>query len=157
MLRKSQTSRVALWKYLVILPLFFSAFFIVSCSDNAGKEEIPDNVLSDEKLDGEPVFRVVDEFPAFPGGEKARMEYLQNNITYPEELQSDSIQGTVYIKFTIDKNGVVHNPEVLRGVHETLDAEALEAIENMPDWEPGYYNGEPVNVNFNMPIRFALN
>lgn len=157
MLLKNQSSSLSLWKYPVILLVFFGAFCVVSCSDNADKEQIPDKVLSDEKLDGEPVFTVADEFPAFPGGEEARMKYLQNNISYPEELISDSIQGTVYIKFTIDKHGAVHNPEVLRGVHEAIDAEALEAVENMPNWEPGYYNGEPVNVNFNMPIRFALN
>ncbi len=84
------------------------------------------------------------------------MEYLQNAITYPDEVKANSVQGTVYIQFIIDKTGSIRNPNVLRGVHEALDAEAINAVENMPDWEAAQHNKEPVNVQFVMPIRFTI-
>jgi len=133
--------------------------YFVSCSNVEEKDEgtTPDKITTGEFIDGDPVFTVVDEFPRFPGGEKARVEYLLENIKYPKELLDSNIQGTVYVSFIIDKEGEVRDPKVLRGVHQKLDDISIEAVENMPDWSPGKREGEAVNLKFNMPIRFTLN
>ena len=36
------------------------------------------------------------------------------------------------------------------------DEEAVRVVGSMPDWTPGYDDGEPVDVEFRMPIRFTL-
>lgn len=99
---------------------------------------------------------VVDVQPQFPGGEEARMQYLMNNIKYPQEARDESIEGTVYVQFIVEADGSITNAKVLRGIGGGCDEEALEVVENMPDWEPGKKDGEPVRTQFNMPIRFAL-
>lgn len=159
MLLNNQSFKNRLWKYLALIPMVTIAFYFVSCNSSSKDEDAapPDKILKGEKLDGEPIFMVVDELPVFPGGEEARMEYLQDNITYPEALRADSVTGTVYVSFIIDKSGDVRNPQIMRGVHEDLDAITIEAVQNMPDWTPGKYNGEPVNMKFNMPVKFSLN
>ncbi|HKK09892.1 MAG TPA: M56 family metallopeptidase [Bacteroidales bacterium] len=159
MLLKNQSPKRNLWKYLTIIPVLTLSVYFVSCSNVEEKDEgtTPDKITTGEFIDGDPVFTVVDEFPRFPGGEKARVEYLLENIKYPKELLDSNIQGTVYVSFIIDKEGKIHDPKVLRGVHEKLDAISIEAVENMPDWSPGKREGEAVNLKFNMPIRFTLN
>ena len=101
-------------------------------------------------------FVVVDQQPQFPGGEDARMQYLINNIEYPQEAQDEGIEGTVYVQFIIEADGSITNVNVLRGIGGGCDEEAREVVENMPNWEPGKKDGEPVRTQFNMPIRFTL-
>ena len=51
----------------------------------------------------------------------------------------------------------VQAEEVLKGVHETLDKEALRLIKAMPDWKPGKQKGEAVNCIVTFPIHFKIN
>lgn len=112
----------------------------------------PESVKSDE---GE-VFVVVEDSPQFPGGDDARMAFMANTITYPVEARNKGIQGTVYVTFIIEKDGSVSNVKVLRGVHKSLDEEAIRVVKNMPVWKPGMQRGKPVRVQYNMPMKFSL-
>lgn len=109
-----------------------------------------------EDEEGGEVFTVVEDNPQFPGGEKARQKYLQENIYYPKEAREKGIEGIVYITFIVEKDGSISNVEVLRG-HELLAEEAIRVVKAMPRWQPGTQRGKPVRVQFNMPVRFSLN
>jgi periplasmic protein TonB len=102
------------------------------------------------------VFIVVEEPPRFPGGHDVMLRFLAENIHYPQPARQEAIQGTVYLTFVINSDGSVDNARVLRGVHWSLDEEALRVIRAMPEWIPGEQRGKPVNVQFTMPIKFAL-
>ena len=102
------------------------------------------------------VYMVVDQQPEFPGGAASLMQYLARTIRYPKEAHDDSIQGRVLVTFIIGKDGSINDAEVVQPVHPLLDAEALRAIREMPKWEPGYQNGEPVKVKYTVPINFRL-
>ncbi|MCF8303614.1 MAG: M56 family metallopeptidase [Bacteroidales bacterium] len=106
---------------------------------------------------GKDYYTAVDQQPQFPGGEKARMKYMQEHIDYPQEAQEKGIEGTVYVQFIIEKDGSISNAKVLRGIGGGCDKESLEVVQGMPKWEPGKVDGEPVRTQFNMPIRFTLN
>lgn len=41
----------------------------------------------------EPVYKVVEVMPEFPGGMKALMDFIQKNVRYPEEARKNGIQG----------------------------------------------------------------
>lgn len=103
-----------------------------------------------------PSFVVVEQMPEFPGGQPALMKYLRENIKYPTQAKGEKAQGTVVVKFTVNKAGKVKDAKVVRGVHKELDAEALRVISSMPDWNPGKQNGKPVNVEFTIPVEFSL-
>ena len=38
----------------------------------------------------------------------------------------------------------------------TMEEEAMRVINDMPRWKPGTHHGKPVNVSYNLPIRFRL-
>ncbi len=113
-------------------------------------------VMEEEEVKEEKIFIVVEDQPAFPGGEKARMKYLAENIDYPQLARESGIQGTVYVTFVVEKDGSVTDVRILRGIGGGCDEEALEVVRNMPKWKPGKQRGKPVRVQFNMPIRFTL-
>ncbi len=96
--------------------------------------------------------------PEFPGGTKALVEYTVKNTRYPKELLSDSIEGRVIVQFTIDEEGKVCSPVVLRSLHPLMDTEALRIVRTMPRWEPArdLHHGKPMRQKFTLPIVFKL-
>jgi len=102
------------------------------------------------------IFRVVENAPAFPGGDLARSRFLQENIKYPVMAKESGIQGTVYVTFVVERDGSVTDVKILRGIGGGCDEEAVRVIRNMPRWEPGKQRGKPVRVQFNMPLKFTL-
>jgi len=102
------------------------------------------------------VFVVVEEMPAYPGGDKAMMEFIYNNIVYPEEAKEKNIQGRVVLRFVVKYTGEVGNVQVIKGVDPSLDKEAQRVIEKLPVWKPGRQGGKPVNVWYSVPVTFQL-
>jgi protein TonB len=84
------------------------------------------------------------------------MNYLAGKIKYPESAREEGLEGTVYVTFVVEKDGSVNNVRVLRGFDEECDKVALDAVMSMPKWDPGKEKGEPVRVQFNVPVKFNL-
>ena len=120
---------------------------------NNAQETVPDTPLAMSQAVEPKIFDVVggvDLMPSFPGGYQALLEFLQENIKYPEQAEKDSIWGKVVVKFVVETDGSITNPQVVKSVHPLLDAEALRTVSIMPKWEP---NRPGV---FNLPITFKL-
>ena len=116
-----------------------------------------DGVSAPSKSTGEKeVFTVVEDPPAFPGGDDARREFLANTVVYPENARKNGAEGTVYVTFIVEKDGKVSGVQVLRGIGYGCDEAAMHAVASMPAWKPGMQRGEPVRVQFTMPIKFTL-
>ena len=73
-------------------------------------------------------FDVVEQMPEYPGGPKALMEFLNNNVQYPAEAEKAGIQGRVIATFVVEKDGSISNAKVVKSVDPLLDAEALRVI-----------------------------
>jgi len=118
------------------------------------KTQKPAKVTS--KPDKKGTYTIVEEPPSFPGGEKARVQYMLDNLKYPEGAKSKGIQGTVFVAYIVRADGSISDAKVLRGIGGGCDEEALRVVNAMPKWDPGKQRGKAVNVQFNMPIKFAL-
>lgn len=102
------------------------------------------------------IHKTVDEEPEFPGGKKALLEFIRKNLSYPLEAKIKNIQGRVITNFVVERNGSLSEVQVIRGVHPSLDKEAIRIIEAMPDWEPGKVKGQPVRSRYTLPLAFTL-
>lgn len=103
------------------------------------------------KSDESNYYIAVEEMPELVGG----LAGLQKNITYPEKASEAGAEGRVVIQFIVDKNGNVINPTIVKNVHESLDKEALRVVKQA-DFTPGKIDGEPVRVQYSLPITFKL-
>ncbi|UBM61314.1 energy transducer TonB [Candidatus Sulfidibacterium hydrothermale] len=94
------------------------------------------------------------KYPSFPGGRTALFKYLFNR-TINDSMKIDTIrtQNRVYVQFEIDSTGKVKNPKIMRGINESIDKKIIEIVRQMPDWEPRYLYGNPIKVNYIMPIN----
>jgi TonB family protein len=179
MINKKQTSDFATLKNLLIIPAVALIFAAFSCNNNptgtkdsANSQATPEKLAEvpappppinsqsavniNDQLNGEEVFAIVDQMPEFPGGEKAMMQFIQNNLKYPESAQVTGVQGIVIVNFIVDQNGKIKNAKVMKGV-PVLDAEALKVLDLMPNWQPGKMKGKPVSVSYTVPFKFVLN
>jgi len=145
---------VAKLRYVLFLPLMAGITIAAACTQKTDLKEIA--TTENEKVQEQEILSIADQMPEFPGGTAALIEYLSQNIKYPESAKEKNISGKVFIKFVIDITGKVTQAEVIRGVHPDLDNEALRVVSAMPNWQPGMHEGKLVNVFFNLPINFKL-
>jgi protein TonB len=77
-------------------------------------------------------------------------------LNIPAEARKNKIQGSVITSFVVMKDGSIGDVKVVRGIGFGADEEAVRVIKNMPKWFPGMQNGQPVNVQYTLPISFTL-
>ena len=124
--------------------------------DNDSSDSKAAEAPREAKVDENGVYQVCEEMPEFPGGMAECMKYLSKNINYPEDCKKEGIQGRVIVQFVVDKDGSIKDPTIARGVHPSLDKEALRVLSSMPNWKPGKQKGEAVKVKYTIPVMFRL-
>jgi len=101
-------------------------------------------------------FTSLEVMPEPFGGATTWSKFLSKNLHYPQMAIDQRIQGKVWVSFIIEKDGTLSNFKVVRGVGYGLDEEALRVLKLAPAWKPGIQNGQPVRVQYNIPINFQL-
>lgn len=114
------------------------------------------NNRDNEKKEKDLVFIKVEKMPQFPGGDKALLQFINRNVRYPEAAAKQGIQGKVYLKFVVKKDGKVGKVVVTRSPDKLLTAEAMRIVKLLPDFQPGMQRGKPVDVWYNVPLTFRL-
>ena len=104
----------------------------------------------------EEVFTVVEQPPAFPGGENALLKYISDHLKYPQIALEQEIQGVVLLRFVVLPNGAVGDVFVVQGLDSNCDREAVRVVKSLPRFNPGRQQGKPVSVWFTLPIRFQI-
>lgn len=99
-----------------------------------------------------------EEMPEYIGGVDELLNYFRDNLTYPRWEKKQKISGTVFVAFIVDAEGKIKEPKIVKSVpgSRNFDAEVLRLVNQMPDWKPGRENGEPVAVQYTMPVDFVL-
>ena len=90
----------------------------------------------------------------FPGGNMKLPAFIKENLKYPED--ADGAHGRVIVNILVEEDGSISDVEVVRGVHPSLDAEAVRVAKLMPKWQPAERGGKPVRSRFNFPVYFKL-
>lgn len=180
MMNTKRSKRIESAKYLLFLPLA-ALLLIVSNIEaiarstenvinlatetdpviaNDSRSSLPEIQLKEKESGGMPgdsvVFEVVEQMPQFPGGNKALMKFLEENIKYPQEAKNNRVQGRVIAQFIVNKEGAIIDPQILRSISPELDQEAIRVIKSMPKWIPGMQRGEKVAVKYTVPVTFKL-
>ena len=88
------------------------------------------------------------------------LAFVYEDMKYPAIARESAIEGTVVIRFFIDKDGSVKEPQILKDIGAGTGAEALRVVNMMNNmgakWTPGKQRGKAVKVYFNLPVKFRL-
>lgn len=121
--------------------------------------QLQNSAIQQEAVDEDSDFVcvLVEVQPEFPGGMDRLMKYFAKNLRYPAKAKANNVQGRVVLKFIVDKQGDISDVEVVKSLDPECDAEAIRLIKNMPKWNPGKIDGEPVDrCSFTCPVIFKL-
>ena len=83
-------------------------------------------------------------------------KWVYQYLKYPRYAQENGIQGRVLVTFVINEKGEVKDVRVTRGVHETLDEEAVRVVAASPKWRPGRHRGKKVKTALTVAVEFKL-
>ncbi len=122
----------------------------------------------DEPMEDE-IFTVAEVMPRFPGCEdlpthstrqdcsnKKLLEYIYQNIEYPETAKRNAVQGTAVASFVVEKDGRISKLKIVRSVSRECDLEVLRVIRSFPTWIPGTQQGKTIRIQMTLPVRFKL-
>lgn len=84
------------------------------------------------------------------------VRFISNYLQYPDSAREQGVEGTVYVTFVVDANGLVGDVQVLKDIGYGCGEAATQLIQEMPRWEPAMDGGQPVSVRLNLPIQFKL-
>lgn len=90
----------------------------------------------------------------FPGGMDSLVKFIRKTLHYPSAAKSDGIEGTVYVAFTITKEGAVTDVFIRKGVHPYLDKQVMLLMSKMPRWIPARQEDKLVSSTYTLPVTF---
>jgi len=73
---------------------------------------------------------------------------------YPSDLRRDGVSGMVMVKCTIDEQGNVTEPEVLKSSNAAFDKPAVDAVKKWR-FKPAKQDGTPVAIKVTIPVKFV--
>lgn len=118
--------------------------------------ELSVELKKDDTPEKEDAYENADKMPQYPGGDMELIKFIASNTQYPEAAKLDKAEGRVIIRFIVNTKGNVEKPVVLKGIHPSLDNEALRVVNTLKGFIPGSQEGKPINVYYNLPITFSL-
>jgi TonB family protein len=88
------------------------------------------------------------------------------DVKFSEEARRKKIEGVAWVELVVDKNGMPDRVHItnsvadgqkpkLRKAAETLDAKAVEAVEQYR-FQPAMRDGQPVAVEINIDVHFHI-
>lgn len=107
----------------------------------------------------EPIIVDPETMPEFKGGEAALMRYIQDSVKNKAivSLEESYVLQRAYAKFTISETGKVSNVRIIKSSQVPhIDSLFKSALEHMPDWTPGSFNGQVKSTEMYFPLKLEL-
>jgi protein TonB len=112
--------------------------------------------VEEEVVEEVPIYNA-EEMPTFQGGDlNVFRNWVQGKLQYPRMAIENNIQGTVTLKFVIERDGSLTNIEEIASPDRSLTEEATRVLKTSPKWEPGKQRNRPVRVFYILPVQFRL-
>ncbi|HAS39287.1 MAG TPA: hypothetical protein DCS93_02355 [Microscillaceae bacterium] len=103
------------------------------------------------------VFTVVEDKPEPRGGMRRFYRYIRDSLRYPPEAKRLKAEGKVFVMIAVAGDGTLKNVEVLRGIGNGCELEAVRLIMNGPKWQPFVARGNRKRIQrVVIPITFKL-
>lgn len=102
------------------------------------------------------IYTKVEKMAEYIGGKEALIRDIKSNLVYPQKAKEEMIEGRVFVKFVVKKDGSTCCYSVVRSSDSVFEQAALQAVTKLGKWEPARNNGKPVNSYFTLPVTFRL-
>lgn len=124
---------------------------VIITTDNTFAENPLNFEYSEGIYDTTEVLTIAEEMPEIIGG----IQEVYKHIDYPRAASLNNIQGRVFVRFIVDEQGNVQQPEILKDIGGGCGDAALKGIQKVK-FTPGKQNGLPVSVYYTLPITLKI-
>ena len=93
--------------------------------------------------------------PDFQGGEAELNRFIKLNVQPPANMASDILK-EVTVRIFIGRNGFVGNVNILKGVNQPMNMEAMRVAKALPRFIPATVRGQPVDSYYVFPVSFNV-
>lgn len=122
--------------------------FVASPNRNVSK------VNSSNVIDPDKIYSAVEVQADFSGGDKARIQWLRDNIQWPRDANGQQLHGDVELDFVIERDGSISNVKVTYSENPDLNTAAIRLISSMPKWSPAMVKNQPVRSPMGITLFF---
>lgn len=120
----------------------------------AAPKSLSAHVLEVEYDDDDTVYEEADVSPMFPGGTMMLMNWLNDNVAYPDGAKTKDKVSCIEVSCIVDESGRLLSSRIKHGTDSILASEALRVVARMPRWSPALKDGKPVKKEIILPIHF---
>ena len=121
----------------------------------SGDIEMLPEIIKPEEPNKPKVYTYAEVMPKLQGKNYNEIAaFIQQQVRWPKGTGLVDAEGRVFVSFTVDTTGQVHDVRILKGIHPLLDAEALRVVQTQTGFTPGRQSGKPINVSLVVPITF---
>ena len=82
--------------------------------------------------------------------------FISDKMKYPSRAVESNQEGEIEISIVVEKNGKVSNIEVVKGVNDLLNQEALRVVGQMKKWNPAKNQGNTVRSRKLITVTFRI-
>ncbi|WP_316845734.1 M56 family metallopeptidase [Pedobacter psychrodurus] len=132
MLQKKRSAKSALWKYALCLPLIG---MLMLCSSFGATDFSISNKL--------------DRLASLPGGFPAFRSYLIHTAK-----KTNGKKRKVIVGFIVETDGSITGENIVEGLDQLSNDEAIRMIHQSPRWEPAIQNGKKIRSSYHIGINF---
>jgi len=139
-------------------------------NDKLDLEDPEDDFIEDLPVSKPMGIKFVSEVPIFPGCENLstrneQMDCFSSKVKklvirkFNGQIGSDlDLKGkqNIYVNFTVSSTGEIVDIKAVSKNQELID-EAVRVTKLLPNMKPGKQNGQPVSVNYTLPISLNMN
>ena len=83
-------------------------------------------------------------------------EYLSQHLVYPKLAKETSLEGIVKAEVLLNEVGEVTEICIVESMGNTIDAQVIKLLREMPYWIPAVRNGRTVSQRLIVPFKFIL-
>ena len=110
--------------------------------------------ITTDSLNIKHYYTQVEQSPGPKRGIHSFHTYVERTIHIPPQVRN-KVYGKIYLTFTVDEEGNLVEPKVVKGLGYGLDENAIKAIKGAKKWNPAIIRGIPVRVLYSLPITIA--
>ncbi|MFV0472455.1 MAG: energy transducer TonB [Paludibacteraceae bacterium] len=92
----------------------------------------------------------------FVSGNKELMQYFVRGVNYPASDRGSTQKKEIKVRFLVDRFGKISAGEVAGEVSSDTQKEALDVINQLPQFIPAEQNGEKIDATIEIPITFRM-
>lgn len=137
--------------------LFLSFITITARSQDMPQQGSPHPADIYKVADGDTVYNKVDVEPSYPDGKPGWFRFVNKTLHYPMEAINNEIQGKVWARFIVDKQGKMSDLKIISGPEKGgLREEVLRVLSLSGAWVPATRDGRVVSAIKKQVLEFKM-